>query len=359
MAQRLTFAFPGDLQTLTGGYLYDRRVIEGLQNGLGWDVTALALDDRFPWVDEACRQDTARLLMNVSAQNMLVIDGLALGAMGHAAAQIQASRPFVALVHHPLALESGLTPDQSRILHDSERFALQYALGVVVTSQTTRQTLIDSYRVSPDAIVAIEPGVQPALVQLPAARFDRPDSDVINLLSVGSIVPRKGYDRLIDALSELTDLRWHLTIVGDKVRSPQTTSDLMARIQSHTLEDRVSLAGTLAPEDLAHQYQGADIFALTSHYEGYGMAYTEAMAWGLPIVATAGGAISSTLGQSGARLIEPDDRDALIAALRQTISSAQERRRMGEQALAYAKQLGGWDSTAKRFADALTQMHTR
>lgn len=358
MAQRLTFAFPGDLQTLTGGYLYDRHVIEGMRS-LGWHVTPLRLDDRFPWVDEACRHAEARRLANVNAQDMLVIDGLALGAMGKEAALIHAQRPFVALVHHPLALESGLTPDQAQILHNSERTALQYAKGVVVTSGTTRQTLIDRYGVQPDHVHAVEPGVEPVLERLPVERFYRTDSSTVRILSVGSIVPRKGYDLLIQALSELAYLGWHLTIVGDKDRSSQTTLDLLALIQAKQLGGRVTLAGTLAPEQLAHQYRCNDVFALTSRYEGYGMAYTEAMAWGLPIVATAGGAISSTLGQSGACLIEPNDHKAVVGSLREVISSAELRRRMGEQALTHAKQLGNWENTAKQFAEALTRMHTR
>ena len=358
MAERLTFAFPGDLQTLTGGYLYDRRVIESMQSSLGWHVTPLPLDDRFPWVDAACLQTEAQRLASVSASEMLVIDGLALGAMGKAAAQIRLQRPFVALVHHPLALESGLTAGQAETLRASERAALQFALGVVVTSETTRQTLIDEYGVSPSDVIAVEPGVQPAWNQLPERRLSRSDSNPIKILSVGSVVPRKGYDLLIAALGELSDLSWHLTIVGDKDRSSHTTAALVAQIQAQGLSERVTLAGTLPHQELDYQYQTADIFALTSRYEGYGMAYTEAMTWGLPIVATAGGAIRKTLGQSGAFLVEHNDQKALVTALKDMLVSPQVRHGMAQQAFAYAKQLGTWEDTAKRFADVLKQMHT-
>ena len=111
-----------------------------------------------------------------------------------------------------------------------------------------------------------------------------PVGDVVNLLAVGSIVPRKGYDVLIAALGQIPDLPWRLVIAGDPGRSPATAAALTEQIASLPLADRVELAGVVSAERLASLYAASDLFVLPSRYEGYGMAYTEAIAHGLPVV---------------------------------------------------------------------------
>lgn len=358
MAKRLTFAYPGDLQTATGGYIYDRQVIERLQTLLGWEVTTAPLDERFPNVDQQICDWTAHQLAKTPDQHMLVIDGLALGAMGSSAQIISVRRPFIALVHHPLALESGLTTDDADWLMQSERQALRHAQGLVVTSPDTRQTLIEHYGVSDKPIAVVMPGVEK--VAMPAPRAEQPAATrkTIHLLAVGTITPRKGYDILIAALGQLKGLSWHLRIVGDTQRSTITTKTLHQQIKALGLNDRVELMGTLAPKSLAHHYDESDAFVLTSRYEGYGMAYAEALCHGLPIVATGGGAVRTTLAGSGAKFVELNDRPSLILALRDVITNPQTRLTMRQSAVAFAKHLPTWDDTARQFAEAITAIHT-
>lgn len=360
MASRLTLAIPGDINTLTGGYLYDKHVSQELAEQ-GWDVDILSLDAGFPVVDDAVKQATVRRLAAVAPDRDLVIDGLALGALGEHAQAIKLRRAFVALVHHPLALESGLTAHTAQELHASERVALSAASGVIVTSPTTCQTLIDQYGVAADQIEVIEPGVDHPLA-LPRTLPPKPSVNDANaplkLLSVGAIVPRKGFDVLIQALGQLTDLPWTLDIVGDDQRAAETVAQLTALIAQCGLTDRIRLLGAQPRQALDRCYQQADVFVLASHYEGYGMAYAEALAWGLPTIGTDGGASAQTLDTPAARVVPANDVPSLAMALRDLMTDQQTRADMRAAALKHANALPTWSSVGERFARALSRMRT-
>ena len=137
---RLSFVLPGSLETPTGGYRYDRRVVAGLRQA-GHSVDVLTLGDSFPQPDDATLQASYRALANLPA-GPAVIDGLALGALPEIGRHLPAHAPLVALVHHPLALESGLTPAMADALRHSERQALASARQVIVTSPATADILV-------------------------------------------------------------------------------------------------------------------------------------------------------------------------------------------------------------------------
>ena len=352
MARELTLACPGDLNTLTGGYIYDKRILAELQ-ALGWAVQVLRLDDRFPHVDESIRQDTARQLAAVDHRQILVIDGLALGALGAHAKTIRDTRPFVALVHHPLALESGVDPATAKNLHQSERHALSYAQHVIVTSQLTRQTLIEQYDVYPENVTVIEPGVDLPDRALSSCTETHSPANPLRLLSVGAIVPRKGFDILVNALGMLGELDWHLTIVGDQGRSVACTKELSELIGHLNLSDRIHMTGALPEPALAEQYRCADVFVLASLYEGYGMAYSEALAWGIPVVGTDGGAAAQTLATPAAKIVPAGNVEALAATLRALMSNPELRSQMRQAALDHALALPSWKDSGIRFAQTL------
>ena len=127
------------------------------------------------------------------------------------------------------------------------------------------------------------------------------------------MVPRKGYDVLLAALAELKDLRWRLTIAGDRTRDPAAAARLDADIAALGLADRVTAAGAVSGERLAALYAGADLFVLPSRFEGYGMAFAEAMAHGVPVIGTTAGALPQTIPPGTGILVPPDDVPALAA----------------------------------------------
>jgi glycosyltransferase involved in cell wall biosynthesis len=336
---------PGDLATQTGGYAYDRRMIVELQR-LGWRIDILGLGEGFPWPNSQTRTAAQTLLMSVRRNDPIVIDGLAFGALPEAGLKLRCHHPLVALVHHPLALESGLLPEQIATLRQSERTALSHATRVVVTSNATARYLISDYDVPTDRIVVAQPGTDPA----PSAQGS--GDGVVQLLSVGSIVPRKGFDVLITALATLTGLPWRLTIAGDRDRDAKTAALLDEDIERFRLNDRIVVAGTVATADLDELYDRADLFVLASRYEGYGMAYAEAVAHGLPLIGTTAGAIPETA-PDACLFVAPDDSLALAAALRRLINNPSDRRALAMGARRAAAQLPRWQDSAKIFAAVL------
>src|SRR5215470_8621935 len=155
----VTFAVPGSLDQPTGGYKYDRRVIAGLRQR-GYEVDVINLGDGFPRPAPEIVDAALSRLCRVPAGQPIVVDGLALGVLPEAAAALRSSHPVIALVHHPLALESGLTPAEATALRDSERAALGSVSRVVVTSPATRRILMADYGVPAEVIAVALPGTE-------------------------------------------------------------------------------------------------------------------------------------------------------------------------------------------------------
>jgi len=345
------FAIPGDITLPTGGYAYDREVLARLP-AAGIDVVHLVLPGGYP---DPSAQDLARTGEQVAATPagaVLLIDGLAYGAMPAALIE-RFDRPIVALVHHPLCLEAGLTPARAEVLRNLETAALARALRVVVTSPMTGRTLTADFGVPAARIAVAEPGTDAA----PRARGGARRGSLM-LLAVGSIVPRKGYDVLvraleIDAAEHAPD--WHLEIVGALDRSPATLEALRAQIEQSGLDGRVEVAGPKSRAELDALYDGADIFVLASHYEGYGMVLAEALARGLPIVTTTGGAAAETVPDGAALKVPPGDPRALQQALRRLVDDASLRKAIGDASWSAGQSLPRWSDTARMIADVIKE----
>jgi glycosyltransferase involved in cell wall biosynthesis len=349
VVKRFAFAVPGDLATPTGGYAYDRRMMTELGD-LGWRIDLLDLGEGFPWPDEATRATAQSRLLAIPAGRSIVVDGLALGVLPETASQLAGRNPLLALVHHPLALEWGLSVEQADALRASERAALAAVQGVVVTSAATAKLLASDYGVPAERIAVARPGSDPAPMS------QESQDGVVRLLSVGAIVPRKGFDVLITALATLTDLSWRLTIAGDRTRDRNAAARLDADIARHALGERIAAPGAVSPQRLAALYAEADVFVLASHFEGYGMAYAEAVAHGLPVIGTSAGAIPDTVPPDAGLLVDPGDSFALARALRRVIGDAGLRRRLASAARAAAPQLPTWRHSAEIFARALERL---
>ena len=349
MVKHVVFAVPGSLDTPTGGYVYDRRIIAELRE-LGWDVDFLNIGEGFPWPNEATRSAARSVLLDVPESRPIVLDGLALGVLPDAAVELARRNPLLALVHHPLALEWGLSASQADVLRRSERTALAAVREVVVTSPATAKLVAADYAVPMGRITVARPGSDPA------PRSKGSQSDIPHLLSVGSIVPRKGFDVLVAALATLAELPWRLTIAGDLTRDPNETAKLQASISQHRLADRIDVLGAVSSERLAALYNDADLFVLASRFEGYGMAYSEALSRGLPVIGTTGGAIPDTVPHGAGLLVTAGDATALAAALRDVVVNADLRRRLSDAASEAARTLPTWRQSGALFAAALEKL---
>lgn len=346
MVRRVAFAVPGDLATPTGGYAYDRRMIAELQR-LGWQIDVVGLGDGFPWPSAAQKALARERLASGPGKFPVVIDGLALGVLPEAAAAVRAQRPLIALVHHPLALETGLSAADAELMRTSERKALAAASAVIVTSAPTARLLVADYGVAEHRITIARPGTDRA------APTRGGTGGVVQLLSVGALVERKGFDVLVAALAALADQPWRLTIAGDRARNPAVAARLGADIAKHGLGARVDVLGAVPDERIARLYAGADLFVLASRFEGYGMAYAEALAHGIPVIGTTGGATPETVPPEAGVLVPPGDVAALADALRRLIADRAERERLAVGARAAAAALPTWSESANLFATAI------
>jgi glycosyltransferase involved in cell wall biosynthesis len=276
----------------------------------------------------------------------IVVDGLAFGALPEVGA-LQARSPLVALVHQPLALATALSPSRAEAFYRSECAALAAAAEVIVTSPSTARILMDDYRVSTDHISVVLPGND----RVPLAEGSR--DCTVRLVSVGSVVPGKGYDVLVAALAKIAELPWQLTIAGDLTRDVDWVARLRCNIEAWKLTERIVLLGALAPEKVTDLYLQSDVFVSASRYESYGMALTEALAHGLPIVSTTAGAIPDTVPADAGLLVAPGDADAFAEATRRLVEDKAARRCFAANASAAAARLPSWQDSGGRFARAI------
>ncbi|MGF0538979.1 glycosyltransferase family 4 protein [Agrobacterium sp. ES01] len=343
MSGALFFAYPGKLDLNTGGYAYDRRVIRGLDK-LGWDVRLLSLGDGFPFPTDDTRHSAEEALSALADGDLVMLDGLAFGVLGDWAEREAERLRLVALVHHPLALETGLDEAQRQMFHASEVKALSHARHVIVTSPMTARELSSHYGVQQDRITVAIPGTDPASASIG-------DRSIPHIISIGTLTPRKGHDILLAALKQVEDLDWTATIVGSRALNAQTTVELDRQLEELGLGERVTLPGEC--DDPRELLANADIFALASRYEGFGMVFAEALSHGLPIVACSAGAIPDVVPEDAGILVPVDDVSAFAAGLRRLLSDPDERRMRAKASRLAGAKLPGWDETASIISSTL------
>jgi glycosyltransferase involved in cell wall biosynthesis len=342
---RADFAIPGDITTLTGGYIYERRLLEGLQ-AMG-DVRHIRLGPSFPDPTPADMADALSQMQAVEPDRPLIVDGLVFGSVEtRGLARVRA--PIVAMIHHPLAHESGLTPERRAHLFATERDNLRLARHILVPSPHTAGILAADYGAAAAEITIVRPGT------------DRPrgpprPADPPLILSVGIQHPRKGHDILLAALAQVTDLPWQAVIVGSAYDAPHA-AELAALHRRLGLGERVTLAGLVTAGRLSDLYRAATLFALATRYEGYGIVFDEALAHGLPIVSCRTGAVPETVPPDAGLLVPPEDAPALAAALRRVLGEPDTRARLAAAARAAGADLPPWSRVAETAAGVLRQL---
>lgn len=332
---------PGPFDAISGGYIYDRRMVEGLR-ALGETVEVVELPGQHPAPDAAAEAGARAVLAALPADARIVIDGLGLPAF-LPLAQDLAERKAVALIHHPTALEHGVQEATRTVLKSKERALFAACARLVCTSPLTGRRLPEEFGADAARIGVVEPGTDPA------QRAVGSGSEGCAILSVGTLVPRKGHDVLLRALARLTDLEWTLTIVGDARRDPTHARGLSALAEELGIAARVTFAGEVTGEELEALYHRADLFALATRWEGYGMVAAEAMARGLPLAITAGGAIAEVVAPGSAIVSPVDDVMSLSKGMRRPIFDTALRAEMAEASWQGGQRLPRWEDRAAAF----------
>lgn len=346
MNRHLVFAYPGRLDTKTGGYAYDRHLIRELTD-LGWSVQPMSLGEGFPAPSKAVLAKAERQLSALADGTLVVIDGLAFGVMAEWALGHSERLRLVALVHHPLGLETGVGPQQRDQLLVSEARALSAVRHVFVTSPATARQVSELLAVPPEFITAALPGTEPG----PKAASGEAQP---HILSVGSLTRRKGHDVLLQALARIRHLAWRATIIGSPDLDPATAHELDRLVAELQLADRVTLAGERP--DVRADMAKADLFVLASRYEGYGMVFAEALAHGLPIVGCKAGAVPDVVPQDAGCLVGVDDVEAFADAIARLVTDDEMRHQMALASRSAGLALPRWRDTAITVSNRLEEI---
>ncbi len=333
----------------SGGNAYDRHVCRGLAS-IGWSVHEHAVAGSWPRPDAGSCAALAGVVERIPDGAVVLLDGLVASAAPEVLVP-QASRlRLVVLVH--MLFGDHWADDAADDAEAREREVLMDAAAVVVTtSEWTRRRLLELYPLPADRVHVAEPGVDAAELAPGAAAAGE-------LLCVAAVIARKGHDLLVGALATTIDLPWRCVCVGSLDRDPAFVDELRRRIRDGGLGDRVQLVGPRTGADLDRSYAAADLLVLASRAEPYGMVVTEALARGLPVVATAVGGVPEALGHGadGTRpglLVPPGDPAELAAALRSWLGDADLRARLRRAARERRASLAGWSTTTSIVADVL------
>jgi glycosyltransferase involved in cell wall biosynthesis len=341
----VTLIAPAPFDTLSGGYIYDRRMVEGLR-AAGHTVEVAALAGAYPLTDDAARSSARAAWRALAAGTRPVIDGLALPAFLDLADEL-APQEAVGLIHHPTALETGHSEQDRLSLREAERRLMPVLPRIIVTSEPTAERLAADFGVQRARIAVVVPGTE----EVPRSRGSGGTS--CHVLSVGTLIPRKGHDVLLRALARLFDLEWRLTIAGSPERDRVHTRTLSALAEQLGIANRVRFAGEIPDAELETLWREADLFALATHWEGYGMVVAEALRRGLPVAVTAGGAAASLVPIAAGVICPPGDHEGLSRAMRRLIFSPDLRHEMAEAAWQAGQNLPTWRTQTRAFAAAL------
>ncbi len=337
----IAFLVPGPIAAISGGYGYDRRIIAELR-AAGHTVDLHELTGHHPLPDGEARASARAAWAAIPPDALPVIDGLGLPAFDGLI-----DRVAIGLIHHPTSLEAGFSEPDTQALADIEKRLFPSLAGCITTSDTTAATLAKDFAV--ERLAAVVPGTDPAL------RSPGSDTPTCRIIAIGTLIPRKGHELLLRALARLFDLDWHLTIAGG-APDPVHAATLQNLAEDLAIGQRVAFAGTLTGDALQSLWQSADVFALATQYEGYGMAIAEALKRGLPIAITKGGAAAALAPDEAGIICEVGDLVTYSKALRRVIFDTDLRAEMAEVAWKAGAALPGWPAQGTAFAAALDKL---
>ena len=351
MSRRFTLIVAGDPAQRTGGYIYDAQIVSALRDQ-GWDIDVVGLAGRFPDADAEASAALAQALESLPEHAAVVIDGLAMGALPDVVTQHAQRLDITALLHHPLGDELGLNEADQQRFHRSELTALAPVARIIVTSHFTARRLPELAALYAMPLKADVTVVEPGVAQAPISPAAAP-GETLRLLCVATLTPRKGQDILVQALAGVAGDHWQCDCYGG-ARDPAFTQRVQQLIEQNGLQSSMQLHGECGSETLEAAYRSAHALVLPSWYEGYGMVVTEALAHGLPVITTTGGALRDTLPEGAGLSVEPGDSAALQDALNCFCHDAELRQQLRHGAAQARDALSDWQAAGTAFAAALS-----
>jgi glycosyltransferase involved in cell wall biosynthesis len=334
----------------SGGNVYDRRLSEELPRW-GWAVHEHLAAGTWPTPDRRDRDGLDALLAGIPDDSLVLVDGLIASAADTLVSTARRLRTVV-LLHMPLAETSSV-----EAVERVEAAVLDAAAAVITTSNWARQWIVEHLGVDAGRVWTAVPGADPA----PTAQSTASGG---NLLCAGPVTPAKGHDVLLAALAKISDLEWHCTCAGALDLDPGFVESLAADAVRAGLADRFLLTGPLSRPALAELRSQTDLLVSPSRRESYGMAVTEGLACGIPVIATDVGGHGEAIGQASdgsvpGILLSADDADGMADALRRWLTDPELRTRWRASSGLRSTDLARWPETARTVAGVLQEIRTK
>jgi glycosyltransferase involved in cell wall biosynthesis len=342
------FLIPGDINTLTGGYVYDKKIFAGLSEK-GHKVTIHQLGEDFPFPKETSLAESKKILREIPPGEPVIIDSLAFGPMISVISEYYRKNSIIALVHLPLSFNPGFSAEISGNFAKQEKTAFDFTAGIVTTSSYTCR-LLAGYNIDPSRIDIIKPGAEAKERKIIYLPFPK------KLLCIGSYLENKGQSLLIKALALLKDKDWILNCYGNPDLDRKYFEGLQVLIKNLNLEEKVLLHGIVLHEKLSKIYLEADLFVLPSHFETYGMVLAEALVHGLPVIASTGGGILDTVPASMGKFFNPGNELDLVKIIKLILEDPTIYSEMCNNAAMYYRQANSWATSVELFEQMLVRI---
>jgi glycosyltransferase involved in cell wall biosynthesis len=346
---KIGFVIYGSLDTVSGGYLYDRKLVEYLR-AQGDSVEVISL----PW-----RSYGAHLTDNFSFRLPKDLDILIQDELNHPSL-IRANAgkhpyPIVSLVHHLRCSE--LRPVwQNSVYRWVEKKYLQSVDGFIFNSKTTKGVVNGIVDHGKASVVAYPPTDRFGKAISGDKIIERAKSGELNILFLGNVIYRKGLHTLLNAVKRLTS-KVRVDVVGGLTAEPRYAYEMERYILTHGLSSAVKFHGALDNQPLIEMYKQAHIMIVPSSYEGFGIVYLEGMGFGLPAIGTSAGAAGEiiTHGVNG-YLIQSDDAVTLAGHINVLATNRELLLKLSLNAVKRYKSQPKWDETAKSIREFLYRM---
>jgi len=347
---RLGLVIYGSLETPTGGYLYDRLLVEHLRRaGHTLRIFSMAWGGYPRLVLENLNLRLVREIRRAELDALLEDELNHASLVGLNRLLRRTGRPILSIVHHLRSAEPGAWLPRS-VARAVERRYLTGVDAFIYNSEATREAVQALTGQDVPGVVAHPGGDRlGAGVQSAAIRVRALAEGPLQVIYVGAVTPRKGLHRLIEAMAALPAGMARLRVVGDLTRSAGYARQVRGQAERLGLDARVKFLGRLTDDELAACLATGHVLAVPSTLEGFGIAYLEGMAFGLPCLAASHGGAGEVVqdGVSGF-LIDKDNPQALASRLRFLASDRENLARMGLAARRRYEQQPAWEASLER-----------
>jgi len=343
---RAGFLIYGDLDSQSGGYLYDRKLVTFLQQQ-GDEVEIISMPHH-PYLRELCSNHDIAALINTD-MDILIQDGLVHPAVLRVNPLLRQRTgiPIVGLVHL-FSAYAQQSYYRAWLYRYTERRYIKSVDGLILNSRNSlnqARELVGEDNLPPH-VIAVPAGNNFSGVKIPDLNRPAPAFGPLRILYAGNVIRQKGLHVLLQALHKLPRQDFKLTVAGRLDMEPSYVKKIMTTVQAMQLQNQVNITGQLNSDEMAGLYQSHHLLVLPSVNEAYGIVYIEAQQFGLPVIGTtAGGAGEIITHGNNGYLIQPGDNTALAGLLKNLHQDRELLQALGTNALQAYRQHPTWEDS--------------